>query len=69
MDADRQFAQMAVQEPRQRLGMLGSGVMGLMGGMGGSTLTDAPAAPQASPLASALGYGLMGADIYGRIFS
>ena len=68
MDADRQFAQMAVQEPRQRLGMLGSGVMGLMGGMGGSTLTDAPAAPQSSPLASALGYGLMGADIYGRIF-
>ena len=69
MDADRQFAQMAVQEPRQRLGMLGSGVTGLMGGMGGSTLTDAPTAPQASPLASALGYGLMGADIYGRIFS
>ena len=68
MDADRQFAQMAVQEPRQRLGMLGSGVMGLMGGMGGTRLTDAPAAPQASPLGTALGYGLMGADIYGRIF-
>ena len=69
LDAQRQTAEMAVQEPRQRLGMLGSGVMGLMGGMGGSTLTDAPTAPQASPLASALGYGLMGADIYGRIFS
>ena len=60
---------MAIAEPRQRLGMLGSGVMGLMGGMGQSVLTDAPATPQASPLASALGYGLMGADIYGRIFT
>ena len=59
---------MAIAEPRQRLGMLGSGVMGLMGGMGQSILTDAPAAPQASPLGTALGYGLMGADIYGRIF-
>ena len=68
LDASRQFAQMAVQEPRQRLDMLGSGVMGLMGGMGGTRLTDAPAAPQASPLGTALGYGLMGADIYGRIF-
>ena len=68
MDANRRFAEMAVQEPRQRLGMLGSGVMGLMGGMGSSTLTQAPT-QQASPLASALGYGLMGADIYGRIFS
>ena len=68
LDANRQFAQMAVQEPRQRLDMLGSGVMGLMGGMGGTRLTDAPAAPQASPLGTALGYGLMGADIYGRIF-
>ena len=55
MDANRRFAEMAVQEPRQRLGMLGSGVMGLMGGMGSSTLTQAPT-QQASPLASALGY-------------
>jgi len=69
LDAQRQTAEMAIAEPRQRLGMLGSGVMGLMGGMGQSVLTDAPAAPQASPLASALGYGLMGADIYGRIFT
>ena len=68
LDAQRQTAEMAIAEPRQRLGMLGSGVMGLMGGMGQSVLTDAPAAPQSSPLASALGYGLMGADIYGRIF-
>ena len=68
LDAQRQTAEMAIAEPRQRLGMLGSGVMGLMGGMGQSILTDAPAAPQASPLGTALGYGLMGADIYGRIF-
>ena len=68
LDAQRQFAEMAIAEPRQRLGMLGSGVMGLMGGMGQSVLTDAPAAPQTSPLGTALGYGLMGADIYGRIF-
>ena len=68
LDAQRQTAEMAVAEPRQRLGMLGSGVTGLMGGMGQSVLMDAPAAPQSSPLASALGYGLMGADIYGRIF-
>jgi len=68
LDASRQFAQMAVQEPRQRLDMLGSGVMGLMGGMGGTRLTDA-APQQSSPLGTALGYGLMGADIYGRIFS
>jgi len=68
LDAQRQTAEMAIAEPRQRLGMLGSGVMGLMGGMGQSVLTDAPAAPQASPLGTALGYGLMGADIYGRIF-
>jgi len=28
----------------------------------------AATAPSASPLAQALGYGLAGADIYGRIF-
>ena len=59
LDAQRQTAEMAVAEPRQRLGMLGSGVTGLMGGMGQSVLTDAPAAPQSSPLASALGLSLI----------
>ena len=60
---------MAVQEPIQRSQMLGSGVMGLMGGMGqyGTKIGEAPQ-QQSSPLASALGMGLMGADIYGRIF-
>ena len=33
LDAQRQFATMAVQEPVNRMNMLGSGVTGLMGGM------------------------------------
>jgi hypothetical protein len=70
LDAQRQAAQMAVQDPQRRLNMLGSGVMGLMGGQGAgrTTLGEAPAAAQSSPLATALGVGLAGADIYGRIF-
>ena len=50
--------------------MLGSGVMGLMGGMGAgrTEIGEAPAVASASPLSQALGFGLMGADIYGRIF-
>ena len=61
---------MAVQEPINRLNLLGSGVTGLMGGTAGqgSRIGEAPEAPQSSPLQSAFGYGLMGADIYGRIF-
>ena len=70
LDAQRQTAQMAVQDPVNRLNLLGSGVTGLMGGMGatGTTIAEAPATAAASPLATALGTGLMGADIYGRIF-
>jgi hypothetical protein len=71
LDAQRQAAQMAVQDPQRRLNMLGSGVMGLMGGMGAgrTEIGEAPAQAQgASPLMSALGVGLAGADIYGRIF-
>ena len=70
LDAQRQAAQMAVQDPQRRLNMLGSGVMGLMGGMGaGSTkIGEAPETTSSSPLMSALGVGLAGADIYGRIF-
>ena len=70
LDAQRQFAQMAVQEPINRLNLLGSGVTGLMGGTAGTTTTigEAPGAAQSSPLATALGAGLTGADIYGRIF-
>ena len=70
LDAQRQAAQMAIQDPQRRLNMLGSGVMGLMGGMGAgrTEIGEAPAVAQTSPLQSALGFGLMGADIYGRIF-
>ena len=71
LDAQRQFATMAVQEPIQRSQMLGSGVIGLMGGMAdyGTEIGEAPEVASSSPLASALGMGLMGADIYGRIFA
>jgi len=70
LDAQRQAAQMAVQDPQRRLNMLGSGVMGLMGGMGAgiTEIGEAPAQAQSSPLMSALGVGLAGADIYGRLF-
>jgi hypothetical protein len=68
LDAQRQAAQMAVDDPRRRLGLLGTGITSITPGAGGVTLQDAPMAAQASPLSQALGFGLMGADIYGRIF-
>jgi hypothetical protein len=70
LDAQRQAATMAVQEPIQRSQMLGSGVMGLMGGMGqyGTEIGEAPETASSSPLATALGVGLTGADIYSRLF-
>ena len=67
LDAQRQAAQMAVDDPRRRLAMLGQGVAGLSG-LGSVQIGDAPQAAQASPLTTALGLGLAGADIYGRIF-
>ena len=71
LDAQRQFATMAVQEPVNRMNMLGTGVMGLMGGMSPyrTEIGEAPATPQSSPLATALGVGLTGADIYSRLFA
>ena len=69
LDAQRQTAQMAVDDPRRRLSMLGAGISQLVPGAGAVNISEAAeAAPQASPLANALGIGLMGADIYGRIF-
>jgi hypothetical protein len=61
---------MAVQDPINKLNLLGGGVMGLMGsqGPGYTKIGEAPETAQSSPLATALGTGLMGADIYGRIF-
>jgi len=69
LDAQRQAAQMAVDDPRRRLSMLGSGIAQLTPGAGAVNIAPTePAAAGASPLMSALGLGLAGADIYGRIF-
>jgi len=68
LDAQRQAAELAVQDPRRRLSMLGAGITQLTPGAGAVRLTDAPVAASASPLTQALGLGLAGADIYGRIF-
>jgi len=68
LDAARQTAQMAVDDPRRRLSMLGAGITQLTPGAGAVTLAPEPAAAQASPLQTALGLGLVGADVYGRIF-
>ena len=68
LDSQRQFAQMAIDDPRRRLDMLGQGISGLTPGAGTVQVSDVPEAASASPLESALGAGLMGADIYGRIF-
>jgi len=68
IDANRQAAQMAVDDPRRRLGLLGTGITSITPGAGGVTLSEAPMAAASSPLTQALGFGLMGADVYGRIF-
>ena len=68
LDAQRQAAQMAVDDPRRRLSLLGTGITSITPGAGGVTLQEAPMAAAPSPLTQALGFGLMGADIYGRIF-
>ena len=67
LDAQRQAAAMAVQDPRDRLGMFGTGIAQITPGAGSITVGEAQAAA-ASPLMKALGLGLAGADIYGRIF-
>ena len=68
IDASRQAAQLAIDDPRRRLGLLGTGITSITPGAGGVTLAEAPMAAAPSPLTQALGFGLMGADIYGRIF-
>ena len=70
LDAQRQAAQMAIDEPRQALSRFGQGIAGITPGAGTTRLGPAPAeAAQSSPLMQALGIGLAGADIYGRIFN
>ena len=69
LDAARQTAQMAIDEPRQALSRFGQGIAGITPGAGQIRIAEAPAAAAgASPLMKALGLGLAGADIYGRIF-
>jgi hypothetical protein len=68
LDAQRQAAQMAVDDPRRRLGLLGTGITSITPGAGTVTLQPEQMAAAASPLTQALGFGLMGADIYGRLF-
>ena len=68
LDAQRQAAQMAIDEPRQALARFGQGIAGITPGAGSITVGEAQAAA-ASPLMKALGLGLAGADIYGRIFT
>ena len=68
LDAQRQAAQMAIDEPRQALARFGQGIAGITPGAGSIRLGEAQAATGASPLMKALGLGLAGADIYGRIF-
>ena len=69
LDAQRQAAQMAIDEPRQALARFGQGIAGITPGAGAIRLSPAASeAPGASPLMKALGLGLAGADIYGRIF-
>jgi hypothetical protein len=68
LDAQRQAAQMAIEEPRQALARFGQGIAAITPGAGSVQIGEAPAAAGASPLMKALGLGLAGADIYGRIF-
>jgi len=69
LDAQRQASAMAVQDPRDRLARFGQGIVGLTPGAGTVQVSpEAATASGASPLTTALGLGLAGADIYGRIF-
>ena len=72
LDANRQAAAMAVQDPRDRLSTFGQGIAALTP-MGAGQVKISPdvatGTTGASPLMTALGVGLAGADIYGRIFN
>ena len=57
-------------DARQALSRFGQGIAGITPGAGSIRIGDAQAAAAgASPLMKALGLGLAGADIYGRIFT
>ena len=77
LDAQRQAAQFAYQEPYQRLGVFGSGITGLLAGQPGPAIREqiSPGGGQqgyASPLAQALSaagtmYGLGSGGIFGKL--
>jgi hypothetical protein len=77
LDAQRQAAQFAYQEPYQRLGVFGSGITGLLTGQPGPAVREqiSPGGGQqgyASPLAQALSaagtmYGLGSGGIFGKL--
>jgi hypothetical protein len=77
LDAQRQAAQFAYQEPYQRLGVFGSGITGLLSGQPGPAVREqiSPGGGQqgyASPLAQALSaagtmYGLGSGGIFGKL--
>ena len=64
-DAKREANRMALYEPMERMGYVGSGLSGLMQGMGPQYQFSTQ--PNPSPLATALGIGATGAGIYGAL--
>jgi len=64
-DAERERQRMAIYEPYERMGYIGSGLSGLMQGMGPQY--QFATQPNPSPLATALGIGSTLGGIYGDI--
>jgi hypothetical protein len=64
-DAERERQRMAIYEPYERMGYIGSGLSGLMQGMGPQYQFQTQANP--SPLATALGIGATVGGIYGDV--
>ena len=64
-DAKREANRMALYEPMERMGYIGSGLSGLMQGMGPQYQFGTQ--PNASPLATALGIGTTLGGIYGNV--
>ena len=64
-DAKREANRMAMYEPMERMGYIGSGLSGLMQGMGPQYQSTIQ--PNASPLATALGIGSTLGGIYGNV--
>ena len=64
-DAKREANRMALYEPMERMGYIGSGLSGLMQGMGPQYQFSQQ--PNASPLATALGIGSTLGGIYGNV--